>query len=334
MLITGGAGFIGSHLVNRFAHRYPAYRLVVLDALTYAADPAYIAPAMALGNTTLVQGDIADADAVAALFAQHPFDGVIHLAAESHVDRSIADPLAFVHTNITGTAVLLNAARLAWHGRTDVRFHHVSTDEVYGSLGPTGAFTETTPYDPRSPYSASKAAADHLVRAYGHTYHMPVLVTNCSNNYGPHQYPEKLIPLVLHRIFHREPIPVYGTGMNVRDWLFVDDHAEALDVVFHKGVPGETYNIGTENEWTNIDLVHALCRLADDALGRPPGTSATLITFVADRAGHDMRYAIDPAKMRNALGWTPQTDFETGLAKTIQWYLARATAAQPMPHSA
>jgi dTDP-glucose 4,6-dehydratase len=303
--------------------------LIVLDALTYAANPAFISAAVEAGNTQLVEGHIEDSDLVGRLFEKEQIDGVFHLAAESHVDRSIANPLAFVQTNVVGTAVLLNVARQAWKNQPKgKRFLHVSTDEVFGSLGPEGAFSETSPYDPRSPYSASKAASDHLARAYGHTYGMDVVVTNCSNNYGPHQYPEKLIPLALQRIFNGQPIPVYGKGANVRDWLHVADHVAALDLVFHEGKAGETYTIGTENDWANLALVKLLADLADNALGQPIGTSQKLITFVEDRAGHDLRYAINPAKIQNELGWKPEIEFTNGLTETIHWYLARHTFAK------
>lgn len=313
--------------MNLLAARYPSAHIVVLDALTYAADPAYVQPAVALGRTELVKGDILDAVLLERLFAKHHFDAVIHLAAESHVDRSIADPLAFVEVNVMGTAKLLNAARNAWNGNHEgKRFYHISTDEVYGALPlGEGVFTETTPYDPRSPYSASKAASDHLVRAYYHTYDLPVVISNCSNNYGPHQYPEKLIPLVLNRIFNKQTIPVYGTGANVRDWLYVEDHAEAIALILERGRVGETYNIGTENEQTNLRLVEHLCDLADEALNNPAKSSRSLITFVTDRAGHDLRYAIDPSKLRQELGWVPSTPFEQGLRRTIAWYFDRLT---------
>ena len=327
LLITGGAGFIGSHVVNLLAKRYPKAQIIVLDALTYAADPAYIKEAVELGNTKLIQGDILDATLLRTLFDEHQIDAVIHLAAESHVDRSIADPLAFVEVNVMGTAKLLNQARVSWSGQFEgKRFYHISTDEVYGALElGEGVFTEETPYDPRSPYSASKAASDHLVRAYYHTYGLPVVISNCSNNYGPHQYPEKLIPLVLTRIFNKEPIPVYGTGANVRDWLYVGDHAEAIALILERGRVGETYNIGTENEQTNLTLVEHLCDLADEALDNAPKSSRSLITFVPDRAGHDLRYAIDPSKLRDELGWNPATPFEDGLRRTIAWYFKRLT---------
>ena len=327
LLITGGAGFIGSHVVRLFVTKYPEYRVFNLDALTYAGNLANLTDIEDRPNYQFLKADITDATEVARLFAEHQFDSVIHLAAESHVDRSITDPLAFVQTNVIGTVNLLHAARNAWkeRGGMDGRiFYHVSTDEVYGSLpdDPEEMFTEETAYDPRSPYSASKAASDHFVRAWHHTYGLPVKISNCSNNYGPNHFPEKLIPLALHKIQQNQPVPVYGKGENVRDWLFVLDHATAIDAVFHKGVVGETYNIGGVNEWKNLDLIHLLCRLMDEKLNRPVGTSASLITFVKDRAGHDLRYAIDSSKIMNELDWKPSVTFEEGLAKTVDWYLA------------
>lgn len=324
ILITGGAGFIGSHVVRLFVQKYAQYHIVNLDALTYAGNLANISDVEEATNYTFVKGDITDAGFLNRLFAEYQFEGVIHLAAESHVDRSISDPLAFVMTNVVGTANLLNAARESWKGKMDGKlFYHVSTDEVYGSLhNPEEFFTEKTPYDPQSPYSASKAASDHLVRAYHNTYKMPVVISNCSNNYGPNQFPEKLLPLMIHNILKNKSLPVYGKGENVRDWLYVVDHARAIDVVYHAGRNGETYNIGGFNEWKNIDIVHLLCRLMDQKLGKPEGSSAQLITFVTDRAGHDLRYAIDAGKIMNELGWQPSLQFEEGLSKTIDWYLA------------
>jgi dTDP-glucose 4,6-dehydratase len=327
ILITGGAGFIGSHVVRLFVNKYPNYQIVNLDKLTYAGNLENLKDIEEASNYTFVKGDIVDADFIQNLFQEHQFDGVIHLAAESHVDRSISNPNEFVYTNIVGTLNLLNAARIIWLSpspseRVGERcFYHISTDEVYGSLGEEGMFTETTAYDPRSPYSASKASSDHLVRAYYHTFDLPVKVSNCSNNYGSHHFPEKLIPLMIHNIKNNKPLPVYGKGENVRDWLWVEDHARAIDVIFHKGKVGETYNIGGHNEWKNIDLVHLLCSIMDKKLGRAEGESAKLITYVKDRAGHDLRYAIDATKIKNELGWTPSITFEVGLEKTVEWYL-------------
>jgi dTDP-glucose 4,6-dehydratase len=323
ILITGGAGFIGSHVVRRFVQTYPNYQIVNLDNLTYAGNLANLTDIEAAPNYQFVKGDITDATFLEKLFTEHDFTGVIHLAAESHVDRSISDPMAFVMTNVIGTVNLVNTAKNAWKGRYEGRrFYHVSTDEVYGELhDPTEFFTESTSYDPRSPYSASKASSDHFVRAYHNTYGLPVVVSNCSNNYGPNHFPEKLIPLMIHNILNNKPLPVYGKGENVRDWLFVIDHARAIDTIFHNGTNGETYNIGGCNEWKNIDLVHLLCQLMDEKLGRATGTSAQLITYITDRAGHDLRYAIDPAKLMNELGWKPSVTFEIGLAETVQWYL-------------
>jgi dTDP-glucose 4,6-dehydratase len=322
LLITGGAGFIGSHVVRLFVNNYPQYQIINLDALTYAGNLENLRDIENSPNYQFIKGDITDESFINQVFKDHSIDGVIHLAAESHVDRSIMDPLAFVRTNVLGTGVLLNAARNYWKDMEGKRFYHVSTDEVFGSLGETGFFTEETPYDPRSPYSASKAASDHLVKAYFHTYHMPVVISNCSNNYGSHHFPEKLIPLMINNILHNKPLPVYGKGENVRDWLWVEDHARAIDVIFHKGVTGETYNVGGFNEWKNLDLVHLLCRIMDEKLGRQPGESAKLITYVKDRAGHDLRYAIDATKLNKTLGWKPSLQFEEGLEKTVEWYLA------------
>lgn len=323
ILITGGAGFIGSHVVRLFVNKYPDYRIVNLDKLTYAGNLENITDLEDKPNYTFVKGDITDQEFIHDLFKKHAFDAVIHLAAESHVDRSIKNPMEFIMTNIVGTVNLLNAAKDNWKAedKQDALFYHISTDEVYGSLGDEGFFLETTPYDPQSPYSASKASSDHLVRAYHNTYKLPVVLSNCSNNYGPNQFPEKLIPLCINNIKHHKPLPVYGKGENVRDWLYVVDHARAIDVVFHKGKIGETYNIGGFNEWKNIDIVHLLCKIMDKKLGRPEGDSAKLITFVTDRAGHDHRYAIDATKIKNELGWEPSLQFEEGLEKTVDWYL-------------
>jgi dTDP-glucose 4,6-dehydratase len=322
-LVTGGAGFIGSHAVEHWVKTYPEDRLVVLDKLTYAGHVANLASCNGLGKWELVQGDICDASLVGGLFSKHQFDGVLHLAAESHVDRSIANPMEFVQTNVVGTLCLLNAALQAWGEHADRErylFYHISTDEVYGSLGPEGLFSETTAYDPRSPYSASKAASDHLVRAYHHTYGLPVVLSNCSNNYGPRQYPEKLIPVVVQALAEGRSIPVYGAGANVRDWLYVGDHVQAMEAIFHRGRNGETYNVGGNNEWNNLDLVRLLCRVYDQLHGRPDGTGEAQIAFVTDRKGHDLRYAIDATKIRNELGWTPKTNFEKGLLQTVRFY--------------
>ena len=323
IMVTGGAGFIGSHVVRRFVRDYPDYLVVNTDVLTYAGNLENLKDVKDAPNYRFERADITDGAAVHDLFARHSFDAVIHLAAESHVDRSIMDPLAFVKTNVLGTAILLNESLRCWSGNLDGKlFYHVSTDEVYGSLGASGFFTEHTPYDPRSPYSASKASSDHLVMAYHHTYGLPVVISNCSNNYGSHHFPEKLIPLMIHNIQNNKPLPVYGKGENVRDWLYVEDHARAIDVIFHKGSRGESYNVGGFNEMKNIDLVHLLCNIMDRKLGRAPGSSAQLITFVKDRPGHDLRYAIDATKITKELGWTPSLQFAEGLERTVDWYLA------------
>lgn len=320
ILITGGAGFIGSHVVRLFVNKYPEHQIVNLDKLTYAGNLKNLTDIEKANNYTFIKGDIQDKDFLTDLFQKEEITDVIHLAAESHVDRSISGPMEFILTNIVGTANLLEAARANWEGDDHI-FYHVSTDEVYGSLGDEGFFYETTAYDPRSPYSASKASSDHLVRAYHHTYGLPIKISNCSNNYGSHQFPEKLIPLMINNIKNNKPLPVYGKGDNVRDWLWVEDHARAIDVIFHKGSIGETYNIGGWNEWTNIALVKEMCRIMDQKLGREQGTSEQLITFVKDRAGHDKRYAIDATKIKDELGWVPSLEFEEGLDKTIDWYL-------------
>jgi dTDP-glucose 4,6-dehydratase len=324
LLITGGAGFIGSHLVRHLVESYPDYHIVNLDKLTYAGNLENLADLEGKPNYTFVKGDICDAQHMAEVFAAHDIDGVIHLAAESHVDRSILNPIEFVQTNVVGTVVLLNAAKHAWADKDpeSVRFYHVSTDEVYGSLKDGEYFYETTPYDPQSPYSASKASSDHFVRAYGNTFGLPFVVSNCSNNYGPFQFPEKLIPLFIANVVQGKNLPVYGEGLNVRDWLWVEDHARAIDVIFHQGTNGETYNIGGRNEWRNIDLIRLLIAQVDEKLGRELGHSDRLITYVKDRPGHDMRYAIDPSKLEKELGWTPSLTFEEGLSQTIDWYLA------------
>ena len=323
ILITGGAGFIGSHVVRLFVNKYPEYKIVNFDVLTYAGNLNNLTDVENSANYTFEKGDITDKDRVQQLFEKYKFDGVIHLAAESHVDRSISNPMEFIMTNIVGTVNLLNAAREIWKtGFEGKRFYHISTDEVYGSLGEEGKFLEDTPYDPRSPYSASKASSDHLVRAYFHTYNMPVVISNCSNNYGPYQFPEKLVPLFIHNIRNHKPLPVYGKGENVRDWLYVEDHAKAIDMVFHQGREGETYNIGGDNEWQNIELIHKLCEIMDEKLNRTKGESAKLITYVKDRAGHDLRYAIDATKIKEELGWAPTVKFAEGFESTVDWYLS------------
>ncbi|MDN3641260.1 dTDP-glucose 4,6-dehydratase [Lutimonas halocynthiae] len=323
VLITGGAGFIGSHVVRLFVTKHPDYAIYNLDALTYAGNLENIKDLESFGNYNFIKADINEADSIKKLFLEHEFDAVIHLAAESHVDRSITNPNDFIETNVLGTANLLNAFREvhkdAYEGKL---FYHVSTDEVYGSLGKTGLFTETTSYDPQSPYASSKAASDHIVRAYGNTYGLPFVISNCSNNYGANQFPEKLIPLFINNIKQSKPLPVYGDGNYTRDWLYVEDHAIAIDQIFHQGTVGETYNIGGFNEWTNLNLIKLLCQLMDEKLDRPKGNSEKLITYVKDRAGHDRRYAIDANKINKELGWKPSVTFEEGLEKTLDWYLA------------
>ncbi|MEE4176571.1 MAG: dTDP-glucose 4,6-dehydratase [Bacteroides sp.] len=322
ILITGGAGFIGSHVVRLMVNKYPETQVFNLDSLTYAGNLANLTDIENKPNYHFLKIDILGQEKINHLFEEHDFDAVLHLAAESHVDRSITNPLEFIHTNVLGTVNLLNAARTFWKKPYEgKRFYHISTDEVYGSLGSEGLFTETTAYDPRSPYSASKASSDHFVRAYHHTYGLPVVISNCSNNYGPNQFPEKLIPLFINNIIRMKPLPVYGKGENVRDWLYVEDHARAIDLILREGKNGETYNIGGHNEWKNIDLIRVLCKIMDKELGREPGRSETLITFVKDRAGHDLRYAIDAGKLQRELGWKPSLQFEEGLEKTVDWYL-------------
>jgi len=322
ILITGAAGFIGSHVARLFVNKYPDYHIFNLDKLTYAGNLENLKDIDKKPNYTFVLGDIVNGEFIMDLFKKHQFDGVIHLAAESHVDRSIENPMEFVMTNVIGTVNLLNAARAIWKDNYEgKRFYHVSTDEVYGSLGDEGFFYEDTSYDPHSPYSASKASSDHFVRAYHDTYGLPIIISNCSNNYGPNQFPEKLIPLFLNNIRHNKPLPVYGKGENVRDWLYVLDHATAIDVIYHKGATGETFNIGGHNEWKNIDLIKVMCKVMDKKLGREEGTSEKLITYVTDRAGHDLRYAIDSTKLQEVLGWKPSLQFEEGIEKTIDWYM-------------
>jgi dTDP-glucose 4,6-dehydratase len=319
ILITGGAGFIGNHVVRLFVNKYSSYNIINLDKLTYAGNLANLKDVEGKSNYKFVKGDITDTVFISELFRNNKIDGVIHLAAESHVDRSISNPIEFVVTNLIGTTNLLNAARTTW--KNNGLFYHISTDEVYGTLGAHGLFTEESPYDPHSPYSASKAGSDHMVRAYHDTYGLPVIISNCSNNYGPYQFPEKLIPLAINNIVNNKPVPVYGKGENIRDWLYVEDHAQAIDLIFHQGKTGQTYNIGGHNEWKNIDLINLLCSIMDRKLNRKPGSSAALITFVKDRAGHDLRYAIDSSKIKKELGWLPSLQFEEGLEKTVDWYL-------------
>lgn len=322
ILVTGGAGFIGSHVVRLFVNKYPECQIYNLDALTYAGNLFNLKDIENKPNYHFIKADIVDGEKMMELFAKYQFDSVIHLAAESHVDRSITNPMEFIMTNIVGTVNLLNAAKHYWKDNfAGKRFYHISTDEVYGSLGETGFFVETTGYDPHSPYSASKASSDHLVRAYHDTYGLPIVISNCSNNYGPNQFPEKLIPLFINNIRNNKPLPVYGKGENIRDWLFVVDHARAIDDIFHKGLDGETYNIGGHNEWTNIALINVMCKVMDEKLGRDAGTSEKLISYVKDRAGHDLRYAIDSSKLQRELGWVPSLQFEEGIRLTIEWYL-------------